>query len=47
MPLPGEQVWRWLGRLPDGPWVRGFVLCVCLGLFALFFTSLSRFPLVV
>jgi hypothetical protein len=37
----------WLGRLIDGPWVRGFVLRMCLGSFAFVFTSLSGFPLVV
>jgi hypothetical protein len=45
MPLPGEQVWRWLGRLPDGPWVRGFVLCVCLGLFAFVFYEFKQVSL--
>jgi hypothetical protein len=27
----------WLGRLSGGPWVRGFVLRVCLGSFAFIF----------
>jgi hypothetical protein len=37
----------WLGRLLDGPWVRGFVLCVSLGSFAFTFYEFKRFSLVV
>jgi hypothetical protein len=27
----------WLGRLFDGPWARGLVLCACLGVFCVRF----------
>jgi hypothetical protein len=32
----------WLGRLLDGPWVRGFVLGACLGSFAFIFYEFKR-----
>jgi hypothetical protein len=32
----------WLGRSSDGPWARGFVLCMCLGLFAFVFYEFKR-----
>jgi hypothetical protein len=32
----------WLGRLFDGPWARGFVLCACLGSFAFIFYEFYR-----
>jgi hypothetical protein len=32
-----SSVRAWLGRLFDGPWVRGFVLCARLGSFAFIF----------
>jgi hypothetical protein len=36
----------WLGRLSGGPWVHGFVLRVCLGLFAFVIYEFKRvFPI--
>jgi hypothetical protein len=32
----------WLGRLIDVPWARGFILRVCLGLFAFVFYEFKR-----
>jgi hypothetical protein len=40
-----SSVRGWLGRLYDGPWVRGFVLRVSLGSFAFVFYECKRvFP---
>jgi hypothetical protein len=32
----------WSGRLSNVSWTRGFVLCVCLGLFAFVFYEFKR-----
>jgi hypothetical protein len=35
----------WLGRLFDGPWAHGFVLCACLGSFSfIYLRVLAGFP---